>query len=67
VELCEYHGKALEKLREAIESTSRTLNISRHEAITILASKKRSTGRWIIEVARKALEDPKLKAVLSPL
>ncbi len=67
VELCEYHGKALEKLREAIESTSRTLNISRHEAITILASKKRSTGRWIIEVARKALEDPKLKAILSPL
>jgi len=67
VKLCEYHGKALERLREAVESTSRTLNVSREEALSILASKKRSAGRWIIEVARKALEDPKLKIILSPI
>ena len=64
VRLCEYHSKALERLRDALGEISRILNIGRQEALKRIALKKGGTGRWVLEVAKKALEEPELKLLL---
>ncbi len=65
VRLCNYHSEALGRLREAIKIISETLNVSEHEALVILASRRRSTGKWVLELARRALEDPELKSIIT--
>jgi len=63
--LCDYHAKALQRLKDAIKYTASTLNISSTEALKLIASKKGSVGRWVIEVARKALEDPRFRVMIT--
>ena len=62
--LCEYHLKALEKLRESIRVVATVLNISEDEALKVIASKKGSTGRWVSELARKLMEDRRLRSLV---
>ncbi len=62
--LCKYHYKAAVKLKEVIPEITKTLNTTPEEALETLASKRRLTGLWVIEVSKEAVKNKALKELI---
>ncbi|MEM1773520.1 MAG: DNA topoisomerase I [Acidilobaceae archaeon] len=62
--LCNYHHKALAKLREILPKIEGTLEIQPEKAIEILANKRRLSGKWVIDIASRAQTDYKLRELI---
>ncbi len=54
--LCKYHREALVKIRRALPEISEALNVTRGEALRLIASRRGEAGKWIIEVAKLLVE-----------
>lgn len=63
--LCKRHAEAVRRLALKVPVIASKLGVAPEEVVEKLAARRSQAGAWIIEVARTAVKDPRLMAIIS--